>query len=244
MLKIIISFTKLVLALVVTVLIATSCDLNVKTIVGSGNVTTETRNVGSFTGVDASKGLDIVIEQADVASVTVEADDNLQKHISTTVENGILKITSEYNSYTDVASKKVTVKMPVISRIETSSGVSLTSKNTLKSDDLQLHISSGSEMAISVEADKVTSETSSGSSLNLNGKALSYESSASSGSETDAGKLLANDVIAQASSGSSITVHPILSFDGKASSGSSVGYNNEPKTLKKKESSGGSVSKE
>jgi hypothetical protein len=60
----------------------------------------------------------VVIEQSDETGIMVEADDNLQKHIITTVENGILVIScDEYFINTEVM--KVTVKMPVGSNSET-----------------------------------------------------------------------------------------------------------------------------
>jgi len=73
---------------------------------------------------------------------------------------------------------------------------------------------------------------------------LNLNTDSSSGSSIDARELLANDVVSETSSGSTTNTHPILSLNGKASSGSSIHYNGSPKTVVKEESSGGSVSKE
>ena len=237
----------LVLKSALAILIAfgfTSCKIDIgdKGITGSGNITTQTRNVGNFTKVSAERGLDVVIEMADQTSVVVEADDNLQSHIKTTVENGELTITSDYNSYTNVKSKKVTVKMPVIKGIDIKSGASLKSANTLRSDNFTIETSSGSEADITVESEKIVAESSSGSHMTLRGKALSLDTSSSSGSEIDADNLIANDVTAQSSSGSSTDVHAAVSIQAKASSGSSVEFKGSPKNVTKDESSGGSVS--
>jgi hypothetical protein len=43
---------------------------------------------------------------------------------------------------------------------------------------------------------------------------------------------LANEVNSQSSSGSSTNVHPITSLNAKASSGSSINYNTNPKNVK------------
>ena len=61
-------------------------------------------------------------------------------------------------------------------------------------------------------------------------------------SDIDAENLLSNEVTAKSSSGSGIKVHPIVSLDAKASSGSDIKYYNNPKTITKATSSGGSVS--
>jgi hypothetical protein len=55
---------------------------------------------------------------------------------------------------------------------------------------------------------------------------------------------MTNEVVSQATSGSSTDVYPVLKLEAKVSSGSSINYHNEPKTISKEENSGGSVSKE
>jgi hypothetical protein len=245
MIKFSMFFSKLIVAAVIATLF-TSCNgtINLGSIDGNGNVTTETRNVnGDFPSIEASSGLNVVLEQSETKSITVEADQNLQEHIITRVEKGVLIIETDEN-IDESKSKKVTVKLPKIEGISSSSGSSITSVNTLKSDAIKIKSSSGSEIEVALEADSIVCESSSGSSIAINGKALSLETASSSGSEIDAGKLFANDVIAQTSSGSSTNVHPIVSLKAKASSGSSIDYNHVPKTITKDENSGGSISQE
>ena len=209
---------------------------------GNGNVTTQTRNfTEDFTSIQAKNGLEVEIAQSNQKLITVEADENLQQHIITRVENGVLIIETNEN-IDDAKSKKVTVKLPIFTGVTSSSGSSVTSMNVLKGEALKIESSSGSEVELSLEVDSILCLASSGSSIAINGKALNLETSSSSGSEIDAGKLLTNTVTAQSKSGSSINVHPILSLKAHASSGSSIDYNNLPKTISKEESSGGSIS--
>ena len=86
-------------------------------------------------------------------------------------------------------------------------------------------------------------ESTSGSDIEVTGKALKAETSSTSGSDIDAGKLMANEVFAQSTSGSSTKVHPILILKGKATSGGDIIYTNVPKKIEKEENSGGSISK-
>jgi hypothetical protein len=224
-------------------LLLVSCQF--KTLKGSGNVTTENRTVqGEFKSIDAEKGLDVVLEQAPVSSVTVIADDNLQKHIKTKVVNGVLKITSDYGGYINVKSKKIVVKMPVVENIQVSSGATFNARSTIKGNAITLKSSSGSSIEINLEAEKASCEASSGSDITINGKVIDLETAASSGSSIDAEKLLSNTIVASASSGSSIDVFPLVSLNAEASSGASINYHNVPKNLNKKSSSGGSIDKE
>ncbi|MFN3754132.1 head GIN domain-containing protein [Flavobacterium sp.] len=246
MTKFVIFFSKVITAALVALSI-TSCDHNInfgKSVTGSGNVITEKRNLSNFDKVTVSRGLDCEVIFSDQLEVIVEADDNLVNGIKTTVENGTLEISSEYSNYNNVKSKKVIVRMPKIVSLESSSGSTLKSGNVLNSDDITFKSSSGSSLEVEVEADKVTLETSSGSEQKVVGKALKVFTASSSGSHIDANGLLANEVKAQSSSGSSTTVYAALLLDAKASSGSSITYLNSPKEVRKEESSGGSVSKD
>ncbi|WP_343695445.1 head GIN domain-containing protein [Flavobacterium sp.] len=242
MIKIIIHITKFIIA-TITALLFASCNFNMNTIEGSGNVTTEKRIVqGDFKNIEVSNAIDLVVEQSDSVDITVEADDNLQKEIITKVENGTLIIECKFSSFRNITQKKVTVKMPKIGKIEASSAASVLSKNTIQGESIELETSSAASMNVDVESDNISCNSSSGSSIGIKGKALKVQTSASSGSSIDAGKLQANDIDAEASSGSVISVHPILSLKAQASSGGNINYNNVPKTIEKSASSGGSVS--
>ncbi|MFV8370212.1 head GIN domain-containing protein [Flavobacterium sp. LB2R40] len=246
MLKIITLITKFILV-VLTALLLASCNhsINLNSIEGSGNVTTERRVVdGDFKSIEVNNAIDLVIEQSDKTEIVVEADDNLQKHISTTVKNGTLIISCDKNSFTNMKSKKVTVKMPVIHELEATSGSTITSNNILKGEHIKLNTSSAASMDINIESDNITCDSSSGSSITVNGKALQIKTSASSGSEIKAEYLLANEVTADVSSGATINVHPIVSLIAEASSGGNINYDIQPKTIQKNTNSGGSINRE
>lgn len=211
---------------------------------GNGNVTTQTRKVeGDFSKIDANRGLNVTVEQSDSYFVEVEADDNLQSHITTTVENGTLIITSDEN-IDEASAKNIHIKMPSLTKVETSSGASIETKGTYKGTDISVKSSSGSQADLDLEFDSINCESTSGSSITIKGKALKLSTHSSSGSEIEASNLLVNDVVSESTSGSSTDVHPIVSLKGKASSGSSISYDGSPRTVSKEESSGGSVSKE
>jgi hypothetical protein len=242
MTKIIIHITKFIIATITGLLFA-SCNFNVNTIEGSGNVTTEKRIVqGDFKNVSVSNAIDLVIEQSDATEITVEADDNIQKEIITKVENGTLIISCKFNSYRDITTKKVTVKMPVIAKLKASSASSVTSKNLLQGQELALESSSASTMNLQLEFDSLSLDSSSASTINAEGKALTISTTASSGSSINANKLFANEVQATASSGAHISVHPIVRLNAKASSGANINYDVVPKEIQKNSSSGGDVS--
>lgn len=242
MIKIIIHITKFVIA-TITALLFASCNFNMNAIEGSGNVTTEKRIVqGDFKKISVSNAIDLVIEQSETVEITVEADDNLQNDIITKVEDGTLVIKCKFNSFRNITSKKVTVKMPTIQKIEASSASSVQSNNVILGEDIDLETSSAATMNINVESDNISCDSGSGSSMSISGKALKIKTSASSGASINAEKLLANEVDAEASSGGTVSVHPIVHLKAQASSGGNINYDITPKTIEKSASSGGSIS--
>ena len=211
---------------------------------GNGKTTTETRTVNEdFKSIEVNSGIKVIVEQSDSKLITVETDENLQKHIITKVENGVLKIECD-ESYNLDQSPIVNVKMPVINGLSSSSGSEITNSKTLITDKIDVKSNSGSKININVEADVISLESASGSNIEASGKALKLETSSSSGSEIEADKLMTNEVIAQSSSGSNTSVYPIVKLEAKASSGSSIKYYKNPKTILKEENSGGSVEQE
>lgn len=246
MVKFVVYCTKAIAATIAAILFS-SCHTRINLgdgIDGNGNVVKQTREVAqNFSKVDANRGLTVILEQSDNYFVEVEADENLQSHITTTVEDGTLLITTDEN-IDEATEKTIYVKLPVLTSVKTSSGSNVMTKNIFTGTDIDVRTSSGSQTSMNLEFDNITCKASSGSSVDLRGKALTLNTDSSSGSGINAKELWANDIVAEASSGSSIDVHPSVKLNGKASSGSSIDYYGSPKTVTKEENSGGSVSKQ
>lgn len=244
MIKIITWITKIIV-IILTALFFSSCHIDYKSIKGSGNITTENRKITKkFTGVEVSSAIELTIEQSDATEIVVEADDNLQNNIITVVKNGKLIIASEPYLNVKSGTRRVNLKMPIIETIEASSAAKVVSRNTLKGNQIYIKSSSAADINLNLEIDTINCKSNSGSTIKLKGMALKTETQASSGSVIESFELLANEVTADASSGASIDVHPVLSLKAEASSGGSIAYQGMPKTLQNKTSSGGSVEQE
>lgn len=237
--------TTLKLVAFLLIISLTSCNANLNLgegIDGSGNVVTEKRTIEApFTKIQASTGVEVILEQGTPTQVEVEVDDNLIEYIVTKVENGTLIVKIDGNINT-MESAIVRVKTNTINGLETTSGASIRSIGTIRGTELFIKTSSGSNINTDLEFEKVSCESTSGSEIKVSGKALALETKSSSGSEIEAQDLAANEIFAQSTSGSSTTVNPIVLLNAKASSGSSIEYVKDPKKIVKEETSGGSVS--
>ena len=214
MIKFVVMCTRVIIATIVALLL-TSCRYDIDLgdgIDGNGNVITEKRTINeSFTKIEVSRGIEVIVEQDNNAAVEVEADDNIIKHITTKVENGVLVISTD-ESIDSAEAETVRVKIPVVNGLEASSGSNISSKSTLKGTNIAVKSSSGSEIEATLEYDGVKSESTSGSQITLSGKTFKLQSHSSSGSEINASNLLVNDVIAEATSGSTTTVNLLKSL--------------------------------
>lgn len=246
MIKLISILTKFAVVFLISMLFA-SCKYDVNFgngEKGNGNITTETRKItDSFTGIDVSTGIQVVLEQSDNQFVSVEADSNLQKIIDIRVENGVLMIDPS-ESVNPSKTIVVKVKTPKIENLNASSGSEIKGIGTFKGENISVDASSAAEVSVTLKYDNIIFEASSGSSINAKGIALKLDSSASSGSEIEAYDLMVNDVISDVSSGGNIKIHPIVKLNATASSGGNIAYKVEPKSITKEESSGGNVGKE
>ncbi|NHM06316.1 DUF2807 domain-containing protein [Flavobacterium sp. CYK-4] len=229
--------------LLVLSLFFAACQFN--GVEGSGKVVSEKRPVtADFKSVKVGNGLDVILEQSANPSITVNADDNLLQHIKTTIENGVLVISSDVNSYVNVASKEIIVKMPMVESIKVMEGSSFKSQNIIKANHLELKTKTGATTKISIECEKATVEATEAGSITIEGKAINLETAATTGSTIDAEKLLSNDIIASASTAGNITVNPLVSLSADATTGGSIHYINVPKNLNKKSTTGGSINKQ
>lgn len=189
---------------------------------GSGNIISETRNTGDFSGVHVSGILNVEIKKAEKVSVVVEADDNIAPTIKTVVEAGVLKIWSEkpFRSHGRVT---VHVSAPDIESIN-SSGVAKVKFAGVNNETLKL-------------------DTSGASKIELEGTVDLLDVDMSGASKVKASKLVATKAEVDGSGASSLAVNVVAALRADVSGASSVRYTGDPLELKKSVSGAGKVRK-
>lgn len=207
---------------------------------GNGKIAKETREVRSFTGINASSGINVYLFQGTENKVVVEADENLLDCIVTKVEGNVLKCSVNCNIRRS-SKLNVYVNFTDLSSISASSGASVYGETLIVTDQLRLNSSSGADIKVETIAGNINANTSSGAGIVLKGKAGNFEGVASSGANIKAKDLEANSGKFNASSAGDITVTISDKIDAKASSGGNIVYFGEPKREHVNASSGGSV---
>jgi hypothetical protein len=241
MIRIVIATVKIVLAFLIALLFQ-NCTSDKFLIEGSGEIVSEIRPCATdITGISVKNGINVVLIQGKVPKITVSADDNIIKQIETTCKGTTLHIGKSAKLFLKNETVQVTVQIPVISRIEASTAAHIKSQQTINTKNISLEATTGSEINLTTEAVQILADATTGSAIILNGKALSIELSAATGSTFNAHKLLANNVWSNATSGATVSVHPLVSLDAEASTGGVIHFEGNPKKIRKLEITGGTV---
>lgn len=211
---------------------------------GSGNVVSENRTVGNFTGISTSQGFEVEVVTGENYSVKVDADDNLMKYVVTEINGNMLKVGLENNVNVSNAHLRAKITAPSIESIRASSGATVTLKGMMKAESkATLDASSGATIRTAVDAPLVSAEASSGSQIFLTGRTQTLKFQASSSGSINAAELLSENAKVSASSGASVKVHASLKLDASASSGGNIKYRGGA-SVTSNTSSGGSVDKD
>ena len=189
---------------------------------GSGNIVTDNRQTGDFSGVDVGGILNVEIKKGETVSVIVEADDNVAPLIKTVVKDGTLKIWSE-KKFKTKNGVRVFVSAPNIERID-SSGVAKVSYTGISGGSLEV-------------------EASGASKVELAGNVESLDIDMSGASRIAAKKLVAETADVDGSGAASLTVQVNSTLRADVSGPSSVNYSGDPAELKKSVSGAGRVNK-
>jgi len=219
-----------------------SCIFLGPSLKGNGNVVEETRKTGEFDKIKVSRGMNVYISQGEKTKVVVKADENLLDAIEIRVEGNTLKVTSNQN-IRKAKSKKVFVTTPNISKIRSTAGSNVYSETVIKSKNLDLSSSAGSNMKLEVNTEIIEVSTSAGSNIKLEGRTITFNGKASSGSNLKAEELNTKDCTASVNSGANLWITVKDNFSGHASSGGNLFYLGNPKTTDIEKSSGGNVIK-
>jgi hypothetical protein len=108
---------------------------------GSGNLTTEDRDVPSFTSVQVEGSGNVTIRQGPSRSVSVETDDNIQPFVKTEVVDDVLYLSLKSGTRVDHMTRlEFTVSAPRISGITISGSGNARTASPLRSEKLSLDI--------------------------------------------------------------------------------------------------------
>ena len=203
---------------------------------------------GSFTGIAVSSGIQLIITQGNEESIAVSASE--QKHLDrliTEVVNGTLKIYYDNKGVTRKSSGKANLKAYVsfktLEKLNVSSGADATVNGSIRSDKLDLQVTSGALFSGGINTKELVTEVNSGAIIKITGSADKFTIAASSGADFKGYDFAVDFCDANVSSGGAVHITINKELNAKASSGGDIHYKGTGLIRDIKTSSGGSVKK-
>ena len=203
----------------------------------------ETRGIGSFSGVKVTEGIDVYLKKGGKESVRVEVTGTDLANIITEVSGSYLRVHMRDGRYRGKINAKVYVTYVSVDKLSAGSAGSIFSEGTIEADDMEVSASSAGSIEITVSANSVNASASSAGEIELQGKTKFLEIDASTAGQIDAYDLEAQRVSAEASSAGSLKISVVDDLKAHASSGGSIRYHGNPNRSNTNSSSGGSVKK-
>lgn len=192
---------------------------------GSGNIVTEDRTNGSFTGVEAGGAFEVELQNGTTTSVKVEADDNIIKDIETKIDGNILKISVRRGIHLNGGHFKAFITAPEIGYINMSGAATANIKGILKNTNkIKLESSGASGINGELEAPEMETDASGASTIDISGRTKNYNATASGSAGTHAFKLMSETTTASASGAANLNVFSSVSLNADASGASAIEY--------------------
>lgn len=220
--------------------ILSSCPFLGPSVRGDGEVVEQVRDLGKFSGVKVTSGMNVEFVQGDETRVVVVADENLQKVIETKVIGGTLEIRALANIWS-ATSKKVVITTNNLWEIKGTAGSNISTDGQLIVDQLNIRASAGSNFRMNLVGQYIDISISSGANVFLSGKSKELIARSSSGSNLKAEDFKAEISDIKVSSGSNAWVTTMKELTAHASSGGNIFSYGNPSKTNTTTSSGGNV---
>ena len=192
---------------------------------GSGNIVTEKRDTGSFTGVSAGGAFEVEIKYGSAIEVVVEADDNIMQYIETEVRGNILRINTRDGVNFNDAHFKVYITAPELTTVKSSGASDIVIKDPLKSTGrISFDVSGAGKISGAVDAPEVSADISGAGGIQLNGRTRNYIAEVSGSGNLKTGSLQSERTEIKVSGAGNAWVHASVNLKANASGAGNIHY--------------------
>lgn len=209
---------------------------------GSGHVITEKRKAANFTKLDISGSYNITLVQDSSLNISIAADDNLLKEITTEVSGDKLIIKTGKNICPS-GQVAITIGVRNLEEIKESGAVNLDTRGKLVTKDLNLDLSGANKLDMELDAATLSTNASGSTQLNLKGQASSHIVNLSGGGKIEAFDFIVGNYDLQTSGAGEFEINVLHELTVNSSGASSVKYKGNPATINNKKSGVSTITK-
>jgi hypothetical protein len=228
-----------------TLLIATQFSCNGQRINGSGNVTTETRNVGAYHKVELKGSMDVEFTQGPAQAAVIEAEDNVIQYVRLEVHGDELVVDlKDHISLKSHKGIKIKLTAPDVNELALSGSGNIRITNTLQNDEpVRLKLSGSGNIEGAVNSPEVKASSAGSGNIKLTGETKDLDvNMAGSGNFEGADLHSENAEITIAGSGNA-DIHASMKLEAKIAGSGDVRYKGNP-AVSSKIAGSGSVHKD
>jgi hypothetical protein len=202
----------------------------------------ETRDLSPFSSISVGEAIEVYLEKGNAEKAVIEVKGTDPENVITRVSGDHLKIRMDDGNWRNV-NVTIWVTYQELNEIEISSAGKLIAKEPIKTESMEIGVSSAAKGEIALNVESLEIDISSAANLSLYGNANSMEVDISSAGTLDAYELVCQEAELDVSSAGSAKVNVIKRFEGDASSGGSIRYKGNPDKIYASSNSGGSIKK-
>ena len=205
-------------------------------IVGSGVITTETRQMGEFDRIELRIAADLKIEIGQPSPLTIETDDNILPWIETEVRDGKLVISTD-NWFKTRKGPDISVTLADLKALEVAGSGDLQLFG--KTEELDIKISGSGDVIVKDMDNKATKLELAGSAdVRLYGKTNELDIKISGSSDVFASSLQAEEAHVSITGSGDVRVHVTQKLDVRITGSGDVVYRGSPRVNAKVTGSG------
>lgn len=205
----------------------------------------EVRNVGVFSGIKVSGGIDVYLSQSDNYALAVSAsDEKYRDDIKTEIINGVLNISYDGGKFKFNSDRQLRayVSFKTIESLEASGASNFIINGSLKSNSIRVKLSGACDIKGIVNIDNLELNMSGASTVKISGAVRNIKIDASGASDMKNYDLVADNCIANISGASDIRITVNTSLSAKASGASTLYYKGNPERRNISSSGASSIS--
>jgi hypothetical protein len=216
---------KIAFALLAAFVLLNACEDGPR-VKGDGNMTTETKTPGDFTGVESHGSFDVYLTQGSSAGVRLEGEQNILSNLDIHIENGILNIDSKDNVWLDPTQPvKIYVTAPSYRRIQNTGSGNMAGQTKL-SNDAKMDISStgSGTMTLDVDAPEIESNVTGSGGVSLSGETKKFSAEVTGSGDLNALNLMTEESNVGVTGSGNISVYSSVKLDARITGSGGVRY--------------------
>jgi hypothetical protein len=190
---------------------------------GNGVITSEVRPSDKFQSIKLEGAYDVTITQGPTSQVRIETDKNLLPHITTSVSNGKLTVSSEGNLQ-PTKNINVFITSPNYHSIEVEGSSDVRSTSTISSDELSLLLEGSGSFALGVEAKTLKSDIEGSGTITLTGSAQDHSMEIDGSGDLHSDSLVVNTAKINISGSGDASLNVLSQLDASINGSGGVRY--------------------